>query len=87
MHLIYITPHKQPFNCTTFPLTMNVIELRLFWAQVFPLLALLIAAAVGTTFINSSYDKVWAENRTHHLSDDEQMRYVLHYNLQPFLYF
>ncbi len=36
------------------------------------------AAAEGTAFNVFSYDAVWAENRTHHLSDDDnQMLYML----------
>ena len=32
---------------------------------------------MGTTFNVFSYDAVWAEHRTHHLPNAEQIRYVL----------
>ncbi len=37
--------------------------------------------AVDKTFNVFSHDEVWAEHRTHLLLNDEQMRYVLCYNI------
>ncbi len=46
------------------------------WGQGIPLPHTDIAA-VGTTFIVFSYDGIWAEHPTHHLSNAEQIGYVL----------
>ncbi len=57
---------------------MHGIELRLFGANVFPLLELLSdIAAVSSTFNVFSYDEFRAEEWNYHLPNAEQMPYML----------
>ncbi len=77
---------KQLFDCTTFvwkSWLYMIMSCTYFWAKALPILILLMSpiwqssSSIGTTFNVFSYDAVWTENRTHHLLDDERMRYGL----------
>ncbi len=60
---------------------MHANEMRLFWAKEFPptYTTNVDKAAIGTPFDLFSDDTI-IENWTHHLPDNERMRYVLRYS-------